>query len=101
MTVSTSGRGEPAEISFRMLSTDSLDERPNSFSIEMSLGEALRSPSLNPSRRVYHWAGSASGYRSVVPGIEDVAQAVAGEVERQGQHEDRQPRPVRHPRRLL
>src|SRR5262245_2869981 len=88
MTVSTSERGEPAEISFKMLSTDSLDERPNSFSIEMSLGEARRTPSLNPSRRVYHFTNERQQLRLVVPGIEDVAQAVAGEVERQRQHED-------------
>src|SRR6185295_14032585 len=37
----------------------------------------------------------------VIARVEDVAQAVAGEVERQRQQKDRQSRPVRHPRRLL
>src|SRR4029453_9260132 len=37
----------------------------------------------------------------VVSGIEQVAQAVAGEIEREREREDREPRPPRHPRRRL
>src|SRR5207245_481556 len=38
---------------------------------------------------------------SIVSGIEQVAQAVTGEIEREREREDREPRPPRHPRRRV
>src|SRR5215510_13983832 len=39
--------------------------------------------------------------RSVIAGIEEVAQAVARQVEREREREDREARPPRHPRRRI